>query len=691
MPEMCRRLITSILCIAAYICVPCLSHVASAQTFNKYEESYNFKRAIEALQNKNDSDAIDYLNKEISVHKDNGYAYILLQYIYHKNNQYGDALTAAGNALKYLPKKDKSTISETYSKRAETYDALGKTDKALEDYNTAVKTNPNDVGPLQNRGDYFYKLERFDESDIDFQKVLKIDPENAYARMGLGRNCLERKEYQKAIDYFDYVIALYPDYSSGYSFRADAYNSMGDYANASSDIVRALEIDADNKAFHMMANNGKDLYKPLSARLKAKVISEKNNPYWLYCLGALEESTERYPDAVNSYLKALTLDANDVTAWRISECEKADGNFGKALEYADKAIELDPDDISYVYGKADIYWYMDKLDSADVEMTKCIDAEPDNAGFYHRRGWYREHNNNEDGALEDYSNAIILDPDEAAYSYMTRGRLYLSRGEKDLAEADFKKCVQIDTIPNGNSCAEFAWFYLGRNDKAIEYMDKLMEADSTGNYYDAACLYSIMGEKEKALDYLEKAFKSGFNNFHHLDKDYDMDNIRGTDRYKELLSKYNKLKSDTNTVADSGHWMDKVVEVPFVRSGGVTKVKCEINGLPLSFIFDTGASIVSISALEATFMYKNDYLSAKDIVGKSAFVDANGDISVGTIININKVTFGGLELENIRASVVSNDKAPLLLGQSVLNRLGKVEIDYEKSVLRITMKEKVNN
>lgn len=52
------------------------------------------------------------------------------------------------------------------------------------------------------------------KSDIDFQKVLKIDPENAYARMGLGRNCLERKEYQKAIDYFDYVIALYPDYSS---------------------------------------------------------------------------------------------------------------------------------------------------------------------------------------------------------------------------------------------------------------------------------------------------------------------------------------------------------------------------------------------------------------------------------------------------------------------------------------------
>lgn len=691
MPEMYRRLITFILCIAACLCVPSLSHVASAQTFNKYEESYNFKRAVEAMRDKNDPEAIDYLNKEISIHKDNGYAYILQQCLYHKNKQYGDALTAAGNALKYLPKKDKSAISEAYSKRAETYDALGKTDKALEDYNAAVKINPNDISPLQNRGDYFYLLDRVEESDIDYQKVLKIDPENAYARMGLGRNCLERKEYQKAINYFDYVIALYPDYSSGYSFRADAYNSMGDYANASSDIVKALEIDADNKAFNMISNNSKELYKPLSARLKAKVLSEKSNPYWLYCLGLLEEFTERYSDAVNSYSKALQLDANDITAWRISECEKANGNFDKALEYIDKAIELDPDYILYVYRKADIYWYMDKLDSADVEMTKCIDAEPDNADFYHRRGWYREHNNNEDGALEDYSNAIILNPDGAAYSYMTRGRLHLNRGENELAEADFKKCVQIDTIPNENSCAEFAWFYLGKNDKAIEYMDKLMEADSSGNYYDASCLYSIMGEKEKALNYLEKAFESGFNNFHHLDKDYDMDNIRDTERYKDLLIKYNQQKSDTSNVADAGRWVDKVVEVPFVRSGGVTKVKCEINGLPLSFIFDTGASTVSISALEATFMYKNDYLSSKDIVGKSAFVDANGDISVGTIINLNKVTFGGLELENVRASVVSNGKAPLLLGQSVLKRLGKVEIDYEKSVLKITVKVKSNN
>jgi predicted aspartyl protease len=88
--------------------------------------------------------------------------------------------------------------------------------------------------------------------------------------------------------------------------------------------------------------------------------------------------------------------------------------------------------------------------------------------------------------------------------------------------------------------------------------------------------------------------------------------------------------------------------------------------------------------VEATFMMKNGYLSDNDVVGSQRYMDANGDVSVGTIINLKNVNFGGLDLNNVRASVVRNQKAPLLLGQSVLGRLGKIEIDNSKNVLKIT-------
>ena len=62
----------------------------------------------------------------------------------------------------------------------------------------------------------------------------------------------------------------------------------------------------------------------------------------------------------------------------------------------------------------------------------------------------------------------------------------------------------------------------------------------------------------------------------------------------------------------------------------------------------------------------------------------------GTIINLKDVKLGSLHLNNIKASVVRNQAAPLLLGQSVLSKLGKIEIDNTKKVLRITHKQKIN-
>ena len=115
-------------------------------------------------------------------------------------------------------------------------------------------------------------------------------------------------------------------------------------------------------------------------------------------------------------------------------------------------------------------------------------------------------------------------------------------------------------------------------------------------------------------------------------------------------------------------------------------MKCKINGLPLHFVFDTGASDVTLSMVEATFMMKNGYLTEKDVIGNQRYMDANGDVSVGTVINLKDVIFGGQSLTNVRASVVRNQKAPLLLGQSVLGRLGRIEIDNSKHVLRISQK-----
>ena len=117
------------------------------------------------------------------------------------------------------------------------------------------------------------------------------------------------------------------------------------------------------------------------------------------------------------------------------------------------------------------------------------------------------------------------------------------------------------------------------------------------------------------------------------------------------------------------------------EDSGIYTVPCKVNGLSLRFIFDTGATNVSISNSEAIFMLKNGYLDPSDIVGNQRFTTASGDIIEGTKIIIRKIEIGGMILQNVEASVVHSTNAPLLLGQSVLRRLGTFEIDYNSSSL----------
>ncbi|SHJ17163.1 retropepsin-like aspartic protease family protein [Flavobacterium haoranii] len=107
---------------------------------------------------------------------------------------------------------------------------------------------------------------------------------------------------------------------------------------------------------------------------------------------------------------------------------------------------------------------------------------------------------------------------------------------------------------------------------------------------------------------------------------------------------------------------------------GVYMIPCKVNGLPLKFIFDTGASDVTISKTEALFMIKNGYLRNEDIGDKEYYTLANGNTVEGIVINLKEIEIGGVKIENIKASVVLEQKAPLLLGQSALQKLGTYKI-----------------
>lgn len=144
-----------------------------------------------------------------------------------------------------------------------------------------------------------------------------------------------------------------------------------------------------------------------------------------------------------------------------------------------------------------------------------------------------------------------------------------------------------------------------------------------------------------------------------------------------------KIKNIETSVENNATFIKKSEDIEeknvikMEKENGVNYVWIEINDLKLRFIFDTGASNICISSSEASVLYRQGTLLKEDILDIEYFQDATGKISEGTKINLRTVKVGSITLENIEATVIDNIDAPLLLGQSVFEKFGNIEINND--------------
>ena len=124
--------------------------------------------------------------------------------------------------------------------------------------------------------------------------------------------------------------------------------------------------------------------------------------------------------------------------------------------------------------------------------------------------------------------------------------------------------------------------------------------------------------------------------------------------------------------------------IQMVADNGVYKVPCEVNGLKVKMVFDTGAAAVSISENLAEMMLENGYLSIDDFGNKAKALTADGRIVDNTLVNLTSVKIGDIGLSNVTAVVIGGLRAPLLFGQSAIQKLGEVTINGDKLYIKGT-------
>ena len=663
----------------------------------KTENDYNYKKAYEALTSEQDEEkALELVNKQLQETPDFVDALLLRIRLLREAGEYSAAMQDINHALKVNnPKKSGMANSTLYWWKAYIYQDMGDLKNAgtffQKAYELARKDNKEHEQSIGlDYAQALYNLDDRDGADAIYQKLLAADESDLTAMVGLSRNLIDRERYDEALQWLDQCEKYNSNYAEIYRFKAVAYNKKGEITkaiDASLEWIKKNEDASLNVVMPVLVKNPNYA----EAAIKALIKQGDDQSTWKILLSQLYERTHRYAEAVKVYneLESAMGPYSQIN-FRRSNCYAELGLYDQAIADITKGMEEEADWMDYCQ-RGDYYRYIGDIDTAISDFSAAIEDAPREDFPYYRRGWCYEMKGDRKKAMADYNVGIDLGGNYP-YLYLMRGELFLLEGKKSAADADFGMILQKDTVARDRSCRMYALHFLGRDKEAEEWMDKMVASDpeDSETYYDKACLYARMGRLQESVAALRTAFEKGFRSFAHIRLDDDMDPIRNLPEFKALIEEYEALHatylreyelSVPETIVPE---FTRVTEVLMKRSaGGTFEIPCEINGLPLQMIFDTGASIVSISSLEATFMLKNGYLSSKDIKGTRYFSNADGSINPGTIITLREVKVGEAVLKNVEASVVRNQGAPLLLGQTVLERFGSITIDNQANKLII--------
>lgn len=117
------------------------------------------------------------------------------------------------------------------------------------------------------------------------------------------------------------------------------------------------------------------------------------------------------------------------------------------------------------------------------------------------------------------------------------------------------------------------------------------------------------------------------------------------------------------------------VEVPRGPDGHY-RLTLEINGTPVEFVVDTGASMLVLTRQDAAQVG----VPADDLVFTSQALTANGVVGTAAV-RLDTVALGPFEDTGVRALVNEGEMSQSLLGMTYLNRFARIEITNGRLIL----------
>jgi lipoprotein NlpI len=175
-------------------------------------------------------------------------------------------------------------LARAYNGRGIAYDMKQDFDKAIADYDEAIKLDPKDAHGYSNRCFTHNSKNELDLAMADCDQAIKLDPKLARAYSNRGVIFFAKQDYDRAISDYSEAIHLDVNYAPTYAKRGIAYDDKQDYQHAISDYNQALLLDPRYSypalwRFVARARNGQNGHDELET-ISAKI----NHAEWPYAV-----------------------------------------------------------------------------------------------------------------------------------------------------------------------------------------------------------------------------------------------------------------------------------------------------------------------------------------------------------------------------------------------------------------------
>lgn len=155
----------------------------------------------------------------------------------------GDAAIAACGRIINDQKETAAHRARAYNNRGVEYRAKGNGDRAVADYNDAMRINPAYAEPYYNRGNFYFDKNDYDRAILDYNEAIRLNPEcaNCFDNRGAAR-FFKGGDDNNVIADFTEAIRLNPRNANYFKHRGMVYRDVGDKARADADEAEAARL-----------------------------------------------------------------------------------------------------------------------------------------------------------------------------------------------------------------------------------------------------------------------------------------------------------------------------------------------------------------------------------------------------------------------------------------------------------------